>query len=68
MAEKEYLGLEASLGAAADEEEIEEQADQTVVQGQEHDLGSSQARLLAQISCDRSFCTPQGPDRAAANR
>jgi hypothetical protein len=51
LAEKEYLGLEAGLGAAADEEEIEEQAEQAVEQGQEHDLPSSQARLPAQISC-----------------
>ncbi len=34
MADKEYLGLEAGLRAAADEEEIEEQAEQTVEQGQ----------------------------------
>jgi hypothetical protein len=58
MAEKEYLGLEAGLGAAADEEEIEEQAEQTVEQGQEHDLASSQARLLAQISCRSEFLHP----------
>ena len=44
-------GLEAGLRAAADEEELEEQAEQAVEQGQEHDLESSQARLLAQISC-----------------
>ena len=60
MAEKEYLGLEAGLGAAADEEEIEEQAEQAVEQGQEHDLASSQARLLAQISCQSEFLHPAG--------
>ena len=60
MAEKEYLGLEAGLGAAADEEEIEEQAEQTVDQRQEHDLASSQARLLAQISCRSEFPHPTG--------
>ncbi len=58
MAEKEYLGLEAGLGAAADNEEIEEQAEQAVEQGQEHDLASSQARLLAQISCRSEFLHP----------
>ncbi len=52
--------LEAGLGAAADEEEIEEQAEQTVEQGQEHDLASSQARLLAQISCRSGFLYPTG--------
>jgi hypothetical protein len=31
----------AGLGAAADEEEIEEQAEQAVEQGQEHDPGSA---------------------------
>jgi hypothetical protein len=58
MAEKEYLGLEVGLGAAADEEEIEEQAEQAVEQGQEHYLASSQARLLAQISCQSEFPYP----------
>jgi ATP dependent DNA ligase C terminal region len=58
MAEKEYLGLEAGLGAAADEEEIEEQTQQALEQGQEHDLASSQARLLAQISCRSEFLHP----------
>jgi hypothetical protein len=51
MAEKEYLGLEAGLGATADDEDLEEQAEQAAEQGQEHDLASSQARLLAKISC-----------------
>jgi hypothetical protein len=47
MAEKENLGLEARLRAAADEEEIEEQADEAVDEGQQHDAASSQARPLA---------------------
>jgi hypothetical protein len=47
MAEKENLGLEARLRAAADEEEIEEQAEEAVEEGQEHDAASSQARPLA---------------------
>ena len=58
MAEKKYLGLEAGLGAAAHDEEIEEQAEQAVEQGQEHDLASSQARPLAQISCRSEFPHP----------
>ena len=58
MAEKEYLGLEAGLGAAAYVEEIEEQAEQAVEQGQEHDLASSQARLLGHISCRSEFPHP----------
>ena len=60
MAEKEYLGLEAGLGAAADDDEIEQQAEQAVKQGQKHDLASSQARLLAQISCQSEFLHPTG--------
>ena len=47
MAEKEYLGLEARLRAAADEEDIEEQADEVVNEGHEHEPASSQARPLA---------------------
>jgi hypothetical protein len=68
MAEKEYLGLEAGLGAAVDDEEIEEQAEQAIEQGQEHDLASSQARLLAQISCRSEFLhpTPSAPHRPPA--
>jgi hypothetical protein len=66
MAEKEYLGLEAGLGAAVDDEEIEEQAEQAVEQGQEHDLASSQARLLAQISCRSEFLHPTQPRSSGA--
>jgi hypothetical protein len=50
VTEKEYLGPEAGLGAAADEEEIEEQADEAVEEGQEYDLASSQTRPLVLIS------------------
>jgi hypothetical protein len=49
MAEKKYLRLQAGLGVAADEEDIEEQAEEAVDKGQEHDPASSQARPLAQI-------------------
>jgi hypothetical protein len=54
----EYLGLEAGPGPAADQEKIEEQAEQAVEQGQEHDLASSQAQLLAQISYRSQFPHP----------
>ncbi len=49
IAEKKYLRLQAGLGVAADEEDIEEQAEEAVDKGQEHDAPSSQARPLAQI-------------------
>ncbi len=41
MAEKKYLRLQAGLGVAADEEDIEEQAEEAVDKGQEHDPASS---------------------------
>jgi hypothetical protein len=63
MAEKENLGLEARLRAAADEEEIEEQADEAVNEGHEHEPASSQARPLAQISCRSKFSHPTGAAR-----
>jgi hypothetical protein len=59
MAEKEYLGL-ACLRAAADEEDIEEQADEVVNEGHEHEPASSQARPLAQISRRSEFSHPTG--------
>jgi hypothetical protein len=58
MAEKEYLGLEARIRAAADEEDIEEQADEVVNEGHEHEPASSQARPLAQISRRSEFSHP----------
>jgi hypothetical protein len=59
MAEKKYLRLQVGLGVAADEEDIEEQAEEAVDKGQEHDPASSQARSLAQIGLpNQSFRTP----------
>ena len=49
MAEKKYLRLQVGLGVAADEEDIEEQAEEALDKGQEHDPASSQARPRAQI-------------------
>jgi hypothetical protein len=44
MAEKKYLRLQVGRGVAADKEDIEEQAEEAVDRGQEHDPASSQAR------------------------
>ena len=41
------VGPQANLGAAADEKEIKEPAEDAVEESQEHDLASSRARSLA---------------------
>ena len=58
MAEKQYLSLEAGLGTAAGKEEIEEQAEEAVEEGKEHDPASSQGRPLAQVSRRSEFPHP----------
>jgi hypothetical protein len=58
IAEKKYLRLQAGLGAAADEEDIEEQAEEPVDKGQEHDLASSEARPLAQLGLPTGVFAP----------
>jgi hypothetical protein len=52
------VGLGANLGAAADEKEIKEPAEDAVEESQEHDLASSRARSLAPSAADRPFRTP----------
>jgi hypothetical protein len=69
MTEQEYLRLEPGLGVATDEEDIEEQAEEAVEEGQEHDPASSQT-LGAQprLAADRTFRTPHACHGAAAGR
>ncbi len=68
MAEKKYLRLQAGLGVAADEEDIEEQAEAAVDKGQEHDPASSQARPLAQIGLAIGVFVPHTSDRKTSSK
>ena len=58
MAKKQYFRLKVGCGVSAIEEDVEEQAEEAVDQGQEHDSPSSQARPFAGLVCDRTFRTP----------
>lgn len=68
MAEEEDLGPETGLGAAPHVEKLEEQAKETVEEGQEHDRHHPRPGRSPRSAADRSFRTPpsQGSQRRCA--